>query len=224
MRRHILYIAGACCCVPLLFLQAMAQVTVTWLPNTEPDLAGYRVYHGRASGSYEAFVSVADTVLVFRGLSAGRHFFAVTAYDDAGNESGFSEEVSALLAAPDPPQQDTLQVRSWPAGKPIRLLLVWKTQPGPADSLAVEWRQFDETYQGNWSALHERAPGSVPETDYWTRGDTLVLNTARLQTFNPELRFRWRFRVRVNQGVWVYAPQAVRIIQPGELERIIILE
>jgi hypothetical protein len=65
-------------------------------------VAGYRVYWGTASGSYgqargaglNAGNSATYTVT---GLTVGRtYFFAVTAYDAAGNESAFSGEVSKL--------------------------------------------------------------------------------------------------------------------------------
>lgn len=78
--------------------------TIRWLPNTEPDWAGNRIYAGRASGVYDE--SLTKTVLAtpgaalqvtFTGLQDGvPWFFAVTAFDSSGNESEFSDEVSKI--------------------------------------------------------------------------------------------------------------------------------
>ena len=75
------------------------SVTVSWDPNTEADLAGYRVYYGTASRNYQVNVDVGlDTSKVIENLQSGiRYYFAVTAYDTANNESDFSEEVSIVL-------------------------------------------------------------------------------------------------------------------------------
>lgn len=72
------------------------SVTLTWAANTEPDLAGYKVYRRTASGAYGAAIAtVSAGTLSYQatGLSASTtYFFAVTAYDSAGNESGLSTE------------------------------------------------------------------------------------------------------------------------------------
>lgn len=75
------------------------SVTVLWDPNTEPDLAGYRVYYGTSSRNYSVMIDVGNvTSCQINNLTQGvRYFFAVTAYDTAGNESDFSEEVSTLI-------------------------------------------------------------------------------------------------------------------------------
>jgi len=39
-----------------------ATVQVTWNPNTEPDLSGYKLYHGTASGQYGPRVLVPSTI------------------------------------------------------------------------------------------------------------------------------------------------------------------
>jgi len=77
------------------------QVTLAWDANTESDLAGYRVHYGTASGSYTTSVDVHKVTTSSIGtLTAGqRYYFAVTAYNASGNESGYSNQVSYSVAA-----------------------------------------------------------------------------------------------------------------------------
>jgi hypothetical protein len=72
------------------------SVTLAWDPNSEPDLAGYRLYYGTASRSYYRTVEVAGgTSVPVADLDPGTtYYFAVTAYNTAGLESDFSNEVS----------------------------------------------------------------------------------------------------------------------------------
>ncbi|MCI0494766.1 Ig-like domain-containing protein [candidate division KSB1 bacterium] len=84
------------------------DLIVSWSPNSEPDLAGYKVYWGTASRNYTDVVDTKNiTNYTVAGLSEGiEYFFAVTAYDTASNESDFSEEVSFTIAVEDilPPE------------------------------------------------------------------------------------------------------------------------
>ena len=73
--------------------------TVSWDANTEPDLAGYRIYAGRTSGVYgSAGTPIQVTQPLTSGTvildGSGTWYFAVTAFDDSNNESGFSTEVA----------------------------------------------------------------------------------------------------------------------------------
>jgi len=84
------------------------EVIVSWDPNSEPDLLGYKIYYGTSSRNYtsvkEAGNATCDTI---SGLSEGvEYFFAVTAYDTAYNESDFSVEVSTIIKVNDvePPE------------------------------------------------------------------------------------------------------------------------
>ena len=72
-----------------------AQVTLAWDPNPEPDIVGYRVHYGPASGSYRVHLDAGlnTTYTVANLPDGGTYFFSVTAYDSSGNESGFSNEV-----------------------------------------------------------------------------------------------------------------------------------
>src|SRR6266508_4056476 len=41
-------------------LSSAAQVTLAWDANTDPDLAGYKLYYGNSSGSYQFSVDVGN--------------------------------------------------------------------------------------------------------------------------------------------------------------------
>jgi hypothetical protein len=72
-----------------------AEVTVTWNPNSEPDLAGYKVHCGTASRQYDTIVNVGNnTTCTLTNLDEGRiYYIAATAFDDDGNESAYSTEL-----------------------------------------------------------------------------------------------------------------------------------
>jgi len=75
-------------------------VTLAWDPNTEPDLAGYKIYYGASSGTYTANVDVGNvTTYTVTGLTPGvTYYFVATAHDNFGNESGYSNEVNKALS------------------------------------------------------------------------------------------------------------------------------
>src|SRR5262245_24669448 len=72
-----------------------ATVTLAWDANTEPDLAGYILHYGNASGSYSTEVDVGNTTMAaLSGFDGGQtYYFAATAYNVNKNESAFSNEV-----------------------------------------------------------------------------------------------------------------------------------
>ncbi len=72
-----------------------ASVTLAWDANSEPDLAGYILRWGTASGNYTAQTNLATvTTNTVSGLAAGTTYhFAVSAYNTSGLESGPSAEV-----------------------------------------------------------------------------------------------------------------------------------
>lgn len=78
------------------------KVTLTWIANKESDLAGYKVYVGTSSGNYDfpgsPFVISKTTTYIVRNLQQNTtYFFAISAYDFAGNESPLSSEVSKSI-------------------------------------------------------------------------------------------------------------------------------
>ncbi|ALA58834.1 beta strand repeat-containing protein [Nitrospira moscoviensis] len=80
---------------------AGGTATLSWNANGESDLGGYKIYRATASGAYGAPIatlSKTTTSYVVTGLQAGTtYFFVITAYDSAGHESVFSNEVSKSI-------------------------------------------------------------------------------------------------------------------------------
>jgi hypothetical protein len=77
-------------------------LTLTWTANGEPDLAGYKIYVGTTSGTYNfpasPFVIGKVTSYTVANLPYGQtYFIAMSAFDSAGNESVLSAEVSKSL-------------------------------------------------------------------------------------------------------------------------------
>jgi len=74
------------------------SLTLDWDANTEPDLAGYKVYRSTTQGVYGtpiASVSAGTTTFTASGLQTGTtYYFVVTAYNTSFSESAHSNEVS----------------------------------------------------------------------------------------------------------------------------------
>ena len=90
-------------CIPFLLAANLlaGEVKLQWNPNSEADLGRYNVYYGKASRQYGAPLSAGNsTSFTVNGLTDGAaYYFAVTAVDNSGNESGFSSEVKKAAAA-----------------------------------------------------------------------------------------------------------------------------
>jgi len=95
------------------------DVTLAWDANSESDLAGYAIYYGTESGgpyfgegAVEGYSPV-DILLdededpdpnvvqfTLHDLPEGIYFFAVTAFNTSGEESGYSNEASTASDEP----------------------------------------------------------------------------------------------------------------------------
>jgi hypothetical protein len=81
-----------------------AQVTLKWNKNTEADFLRYRIYLGLASGVETKLDSttagITDTTKTISSVVNGTtYYFTVTAVNTSGQESVFSNEVTALPSA-----------------------------------------------------------------------------------------------------------------------------
>ncbi len=79
-----------------------AQVTLAWDANTDPAVAGYKLYYGYASRIYGTPVDVSNvTQYTLTGIEEVKtSYFAVTAYDINSNESAFSTELECFTLVP----------------------------------------------------------------------------------------------------------------------------
>lgn len=75
------------------------SMSLTWSPNSESDLAGYKVYVGTQSGTYGPPITVGNvTTYQLNNLAMNTTYFvSITAVDTAGNESLHSAEVNKSI-------------------------------------------------------------------------------------------------------------------------------
>lgn len=84
------------------------SVTLTWQPPTQnadgsplTDLSGYNLYVGTESNTYNYMEIRLDnpglTAYVVDNLEPGTYYFAATAFNSTGVESGFSGEVVKVV-------------------------------------------------------------------------------------------------------------------------------
>ena len=93
-RRLVSTIAAAVSTIYLI-PQVSGAASLAWDPNTDLDVAGYQVYVGQASRTYNGATNVGNVASwTISGASPGTtNFYAVTAYNSMGVEGDFSNEV-----------------------------------------------------------------------------------------------------------------------------------
>ena len=104
-----------CACV---VVEYGVGATLTWNANSEPDLAGYRVYQcgglpcTRNSGA-SLLVTLGKVTSLNIGTPAEIQYYFVTAYDSANHESGASNVVVFIpVGSPPPPTPGGLRINS----------------------------------------------------------------------------------------------------------------
>lgn len=87
-------------------MQAGPAVSLTWDPDPDPIVVGFRFHCGTTSGVFTQVINVGDatTRLVLNLVGERTYFFAVTAYETNGVESSPSNKASyaAPVSTPTP--------------------------------------------------------------------------------------------------------------------------
>lgn len=157
-----------------------------WDANTEPDLVGYRVYAGRATGNYLELNSPIEvgnvTSYSFLADDPGQWFFTVTAYDTSNNES---EPGTELVTTFTPGRFTSQHTIGWIAvtldelGNPItdlagyrvyagRFTTVYGSLSSPIDVGNVTSYQFTIEDSGEWFFAVTAYDTSNNESDFST--------------------------------------------------------
>jgi len=147
-----------------MMIAAIAIVlTLAWTPPTTnedgtplTDLAGHRAYWGNVSGLYTGVLDVGMATTAVLTIHEGRSYFAVTAYDLAGNESEFSQEITW----PDAPTD--LRIGLDASGRPR---LTWD-DPSPASASGYVIRRSADGGQ-TWQHAATVAPDRFEWTENW---------------------------------------------------------
>ena len=88
------------------------DVRLNWRANGESDLASYRIYYGTSSRDYGPGIPVQGTTqYTVRDLTDNvTYYFAVTAVDTSGNESGYSVEAVKTVLPPQDTSSPTITI------------------------------------------------------------------------------------------------------------------
>ena len=93
------------------------EVYLCWYPNQEEDLGGYKVYRSlQPYGFYRLIAVVHSPYYVDEGLTNGvTYYYAVSAFDRAGNESDLTPEIVHDTPRPEGRGVILLDYRSYPS-------------------------------------------------------------------------------------------------------------
>jgi hypothetical protein len=121
------------------------MIQISWVHNTEADLAGYHVYVStNASGPYHLIGTTLDNVFIDVGARNGTtYYYGVTAFDWSGNESEFNNQLVYDTPRPEGRHVSLGDYRTAPstAGYDFSTISV-----GPYDDQYTDF--FFESYQG----------------------------------------------------------------------------
>lgn len=156
--------------------QKYPSVSLTWDPELDPEVAGYRIYVGGASGDYTNAIDVglftSRTIPLLAGN--GTYYFAVTAYNFDGLESDFSNEVNFTPIAVSVTMIDSSAAAAGPPGQnrpPPQISLQWQSDLGTVYHVLYKNSLADT----NWSDLS----GEILATSPVTTWSEPILSTVR---------------------------------------------
>ena len=157
-----------------------ATVTLAWNPNTEPDLGGYLLSYGTASGQYTTTIDVGNvTSYVFAEPNPSvRYYLALRAYDTEGLISPYSNEA---VTTPNPPLTITGLSANRMSPQPVGTSIVFTaTASGGTAPYQFKWwidNAGTSTVGAQWSTSNmftwtPTSPSSTYVIRVWARNAT----------------------------------------------------
>ena len=161
------------------------DILLTWQANSEIDISGYRVYYGTTNRDYGLPIPVEGTEYLIVGLSPDvTYYFAVTAVDASGNESGYSSpEIQKTIMPVADTQAPSVLIESPTAAS---------SYDTTASSIDISGTASDDTgvTEVIWSNSRGGS-GTASSTDSWSvsdivlgEGDNVITITARDEAGN----------------------------------------
>ena len=145
----------------LLTLSARANqnVLLSWQTNVDSTIAGYNVYYGTSSRTYDVKISAGNksSEVISNLLSGSTYYFAVTAYDIFGVESLPSDEVSytvPLVTVSNPPVN--LSMRSIRADATTKIFSITSSGAAPTN-----WTLQASTDLHTWNSISTGTNSSI---------------------------------------------------------------
>jgi len=156
-------------------------VSLTWMPNPEENLAGYKLHFGSSSGNYSTVLDVgAVRIAPLPPMILGQTYYvALSAYDTNAREGPLSEELIVTASPPGPVATPGFAGSS--AGQGALQWKYPKVTNSPADHFAIQssedlatWSPAGsitsaEAVQTDAQWLHFRVPFATDKTRQFFR-------------------------------------------------------
>ena len=182
---------------------AAGQATLTWNPNTESDLAGYKLHYGASSGNYTVHLDVHNvTTYTVTGLTDGQtYYFAATAYDSAGSESGYSNQVSYTVPAAANGAPTTPATPTGPSSAAVNAAATFSTS-------ATDPNNDTLTYRYDWGGGVIGSWGTASQSHTWTAPGSYTVKAQARDSKGAESAWSGGKTVSVTQSQQNQAPTA----------------
>jgi hypothetical protein len=203
-RLWILIVEIVSCVVVVIFAtnSFAAQATLAWNPNTETDLAGYKIHYGTASGSYTVHLDVHNvTTYTVTGLTDGQtYYFAASAYNASGSESGYSNQVSypapATNSPPSPPTTPT-----GPSSALVNAAVTFSTSATDPNGDSLQYRyDWGDGVVGSW--------GTASQSHGWAAAGSYPVRAQARDNAGAESAWSGAKAVTISQSAQNQAPSA----------------
>lgn len=141
-------------------------VNLTWNPNPETNIAGYKVHFGTTSGNYSQVIDVPgqNFAQLPQLILGNTYYLAVSAYNTAGQESPRSTEM--VLSATPPAAAESMALSMSGAGG---AKLSWKhpkTAGATTSATAEGFAIYGSEDLSNWNLVQSVTPAQATSSDH----------------------------------------------------------